>query len=350
MNIFSFGEILLRYALPMEQNWLQGANINAYLGGAEMNVAVALANWGETVKYCSVVPDNYLGNQLIRDLENAQIDASAVLKKGDRVGVYYVPEGEDTKNAGVFYDRANSAFSQLKVGQIDWETVLDGCDWFHFSAIAAALNHDVTAVCHEALQMAEKKGLRISLDLNYRSKLWQYVASPVAIMQPLAAYCDVVMGNVWAANTLLGVPLGDAEKDRFHQENCLTQAHQTAQILFETYPKIKTVANTYRFTEGENVHYYATLHDKKQDFCSSIFETNQVIDKVGSGDCFMAGLIYGLRQDFNYQEIIDFSAAAAFGKLQEKGDATKQKLADISFNMKDLPKSFPPKGVLRTKE
>jgi 2-dehydro-3-deoxygluconokinase len=324
-KVLSFGEILLRYALPSEQNWLSGASINAYLGGAEMNVGVALAQWGDSVKYCSAVPDNFLGKQLINNLENAKIDTSAMQIMGDRVGVYYVPEGEDVKNAGVFYDRANSAFSQLKTGQINWEAIMEDCDWFHFSAIAAALNHDVTAVCHEALEVAQRKGLTISLDLNYRSKLWQYVPSPIPIMQPLAAYCDVIMGNVWAANTLLGVALGDAPKDRFHKENCLSQAHDTAQNLFALYPKLQTIANTYRFTEGEYVHYYATLHDKKHDFCSETHETNSVIDKVGSGDCFMAALIYGLRQNLDYQKIIAVSASAAFYKLQEKGDATQQK-------------------------
>lgn len=328
-RVLCFGEILLRYALPSAQNWLHGANINAYLGGAEHNVAVALANWGVPVKYCSALPDNFLGRQIITNLEDAHVDTSAMQIVGDRVGVYYVPEGEDVKNAGVFYDRANSSFSQLKVGQIDWEKILHDCDWFHFSAIAAALNDDVTAVCEEALKVAERKGLTISLDLNYRSKLWQYTASPIPIMQPLAAYCDVVMGNVWAANTLLGIPIDAAEKDRFQKENCIKQAHDTAQTMFDLYPKIKTVANTYRFSEQDDIYYYATLHERNQDFCSKNFETKTVVDKVGSGDCFMAGLIYGLRQKNDYQDIVNLAATVAFNKLQEKGDASKQKLPFI---------------------
>jgi 2-dehydro-3-deoxygluconokinase len=328
-KVCSFGEILLRYAIPTTQHWINLPKLAVYLGGAELNVATALAHWGVPVKYCTVMPDNFMTEQIENDLAQLKIDVSAIQKMGERVGSYYLAEGADVKHAGIIYDRAHSAFSALTVGMIDWETVLNDCEWLHFSAIVPALNLNLVAVCHEALRVATTKGIQISIDLNYRAKLWTYTKDIISIMQPIVNQCDMVMGNVWAAHILLGIPLNDAQKDVLNSQNCLEQAAETSAHIFAKFPKVKIIANTFRFANDSETTYYGTLHLPTSNNQSPVFKTNTVVDKVGSGDCFMAGLIYGCLQNNDNQTIINYAAAAAFGKLQEKGDATQQTVAQI---------------------
>ena len=181
-KICSFGEILLRYAPDINGDWLKKQSMSCYIGGAELNVASALAKWGLPVKYITAVPENYLGHALVDFVEGKNIQQSDIVFSGSRVGAYYLPVGLELKHAGVIYDRAHSAFSELQPGQLNWEKILADCSWFHFSALSPALNENVAVVCKEALELASKKGLTIYVDLNYRSKLWQYTSSPAPIM------------------------------------------------------------------------------------------------------------------------------------------------------------------------
>ncbi len=336
-KVCSFGEILFRFAVPNEKNRLDESKLSVYLGGAELNVANALASWNVPVKYCTAMPDNFISTQIENSLEEKKIDTSAIKKTGDRIGSYYLAESAEIKHAGVVYDRAHSSFSQLKVGMIDWEKVLEDCDWFHFSAIVPALNKNLVAVCHEALKVATQKGITISIDLNYRAKLWTDVKNIPAVIKPLVAQCDVVMGNIWSAQILLGTPLNDKVKDVMHQENCIEQANETSAAIFKNFPKVQFVANTFRFSDDAQTLYYGTLHTRLAETfqcnVSTLFKTEKVIDKVGSGDCFMAGLIYGALNNFEHQKIIIFAASAAFGKLQERGDATQQTVKEILNRM-----------------
>jgi 2-dehydro-3-deoxygluconokinase len=329
-KVFCFGELLLRFSPNLQKQWIQEHSMPVFVGGAELNVAKALAAWQTPVKYVSALPDNYISKEIIDSLQDTGIDSSAILLNGDRIGTYTLPMGADLKNAGVIYDRAYSSFSFLKRGMIDWEQVLDGYDWFHFTAISPALNPAIVAVCEEVLQFATKKGMTISVDLNYRAKLWQYGKKPVEVMPSLVKYCHVIMGNVWSAHQLLGTQLNPALNSDCEKPFYLEQAEIVSKEIMDTYPTCKTVANTYRFSEGDAVRYYATLtNPEKHVICKEHFCEN-VIDKVGSGDCFMAGLIYGsLQANFTLEEVINFAASAAFGKLQEVGDYTKQSVQTI---------------------
>ena len=203
--VFCFGEILLRMSPVLNRQWIQQASIPVYVGGAELNVASALAKWNVPVRYCSAMPDHYLSHEMMEELQTKNIDVSAVHLSGNRIGVYYLPQGADLKNAGVIYDRAYSSFAELKPGMINWDKALEGCTWFHFSAISPALNENAAAVCKEALQAASAKGLTVSVDLNYRAKLWQYGKKPAEIMPGLVEYCHIIMGNLWSVESLLGI-------------------------------------------------------------------------------------------------------------------------------------------------
>ena len=333
-KVFCFGELLLRMSPSLNGSWIRNAFMAVHIGGAELNVANALAKWNVPVKYFSAVPDNYLSREILQHLATNNIDISPVHFSGSRIGGYYLPQGTDLKNAGVIYDRAHSSFSELIPGMIDWDELLKDAGWFHFSAISPALNASAAMVCKEALEAASKKGLFISVDLNYRSKLWQYGKQPVDIMPELVQYCDLVMGNIWSANSLLGTALDEKIHDKKSKAAYLEHASATAENIMLQFTKCKTIANTFRFDEGNGIKYYAALDQQNKQYVSPEFCTASVADRVGSGDCFMAGLIYGLYNGHVPQDIINFAAAAATGKLQETGDATQQTIEQVKALLK----------------
>ncbi len=328
-KIFCFGELLLRLSPELKGNWIKQSSMPVYIGGAELNVATALAKWNTPVSYCTALPGNYLSKEICEELNKKNIDTSQVIFSGNRIGCYYLPQVADLKNTGVIYDRMYSSFSELKPGQIDWEAVLQQVSWFHFSAISPALDKNVYEVCKEALQAASGIGIPVSVDLNYRSKLWQYGKQPCEVMPELVKYCDLVMGNIWAANTLLGIPV-DVNIHKIKKKIAYFEhAKQTSVAIMQEFQKCKTVANTFRFDEENGLRYYACLDTKAGQFTSPEYLTANVIDKVGSGDCFMAGLIYGNHHNLSMQYTIDFATAAAFNKLFIKGDATISSVEEI---------------------
>jgi 2-dehydro-3-deoxygluconokinase len=318
-----FGELLLRLAPNNE--WTGNNNMPVFIGGAELNTATALANWHIPVKYVTALPENYLSRQIVKEVAERNINTGDIIFSGNRIGTYYLPVGSELKNAGVIYDRANSSFSELKPGIINWKNVFADCNRFHFSAICPALNENVAAVCKEALEAATAMGLTISVDLNYRSKLWQYGKQPVDVMPELVKYCHVVMGNIWAAESLLGIKSSIAESKGKTKEQLVVAAKESMKQLKNQYPGASTIAYTFRLENS----YRAVLQNKNETAISNEYEITEVADKVGSGDCFMAGIIYGLYKKHTAKEIVDLAAAAAVGKLNEIGDATKQTIEDI---------------------
>jgi 2-dehydro-3-deoxygluconokinase len=329
-KILCFGELLLRFPFASNGSWTSNNPTQVFIGGAELNVATALAKWGLLSKYFTALPNNFIANDVMKYLEHKNIDSTSIEFSGDRIGVYYLKEGADIKGATTVFDRKHSAFATLKTGVVNWDKVLEDVSWFHFSAIAAAVSEEAAALCAEALEAASKKNIFISVDLNYRALLWKYGKHPNEIMPGLVKYCNLVMGNIWAANTLLGIAIGEDLRSETTQTEYIAHATKTANEILKHYPACKYVANTFRFDEeGRDVNYYAVLHSTTEHEVSPIFTTKTTVDKVGSGDCFMAGLIYGITKGHPIKEIISFAAAAAFAKLQEKGDATNNSVENI---------------------
>jgi 2-dehydro-3-deoxygluconokinase len=333
-KILCFGEALLRFSPAGDGEWLEDRLMPVYLGGAELNVATALARWNLPVAYCTALPDNFLSADLIGEIEKRKIQTGAILFSGERIGNYYLTQGRDLKNSSVVYDRKYSAFSLLRKGVIDWDRVLQDVSWFHFSAISPALNDSVAAVCLEALEAASKRNIIISVDLNHRPKLWQD-RNPHAVMSVLLPYCDVVMGNLWSAHDLLGIPLDAALIASRDKTSYLQHAHLTSARILKRYARVKTVACTFRFDQGEQgIEYYGSLFTENHWSDSPVYRSEKIMDKVGSGDCFMAGLIYGMFSGMPEEKVIHFATAAAFGKFFETGDATHQDLTIIEERIK----------------
>jgi len=270
-----------------------------------------------------------MSHHVIDYLEYKGIFTSSILFAGNRIGVYYLERGADLKGSMV-YDRDRSSFSELKPGMIDWDKVLRDVSWFNFTAISPALNQNVADACLEGIEAASRKGITISVDLNYRSRLWKYGKQPIEIMPEMVKHCDVVMGNIWSANTLLGTAIDSDIHGKQSKQAYLDHSAATADEIMALFPKVKTVANTFRFdSEGSSLKYYTALHTQGKHYHSHEFSCEGVVDRSGSGDCFMAGLIYGLYNHHEPQELLNYATAAAFGKLQEQGDATGQDVLTV---------------------
>jgi len=333
-KILSFGELLLRITPDAGGAWLSDNQLPVYVGGAELNVATALALWDLPSSYFTALPDNGLSAQIIKHLTDKKIDTSPVFYGDGRLGLYFLTSGQDLKHDALIYDRAGSAFANLKPGVIDWDKALQGVSWFHFSAICPAISQNVADVCLEVLQAASKKQITISLDLNYRSKLWKYGKNPVEVMPQLAKYCDLIMGNVWAAETMLGIPVEPNIHESGQKSIYLKEALNTSEHIMLQYPRCKAVANTFRFDASSEINYYTTLFTTGDFYSSQEYQSDKVVDKVGSGDCFMAGIIYGFYNQNSPAEILEFATAAAFAQLFIKSDATDKTVDDIKTAIK----------------
>jgi 2-dehydro-3-deoxygluconokinase len=327
--ILCFGELLFRLGLDGDGYWLAENRAPIFVGGAELNVATALALWGLPTRYFTALPDNYLTDKLGEYIKDLGIDGSHIYRHGERMGLYYLAKGADLKNDSLIYDRAGSAFADLKPGMIDWDKVFAGVSWFHFSAICPALTQNVADVCKEALLAASDRDIVTSIDLNYRSRLWKYGKEPNEVIPGLVEHCDVVMGNIWAAEIMLGIPVDDNIHEVGLKENYLQAAQKTAEQITSEYPKCKAVANTFRFDEGDSMTYYTALYTDGVHYKTEDHTAVKIANKVGSGDCFMAGLIYGLYNGDSPQNTLQFATRAAFDKLFIDGDATNRTVEEI---------------------
>jgi len=321
-TVLCFGELLVRLQSTEASFFTANTGqLKIYPGGSEANVAVTLAKLGIPTRYLSVGPDQMLVQEIKSCLQSYGVDTSAFIHQGDRLGSYYLLSANGLSNGDVIYDRKYSAFSQLKADAINWDELLDTVDWFHFTALTPALNPALAAQCKTALATAHKKGITVSVDLNYRSRLWQYGQEPIEVMPALAQYADVIMGNIWAAHKMLGTSIDDSLNRNTDKASYNAFSKQSAAEIFDKFPQCKHVANTFRFMDSPQHNlFYGCYHSRTADAISESLETHAVIDRIGSGDAFMGGLIYALVQQLSPQQIIDTATKAGFEKLFIAGD------------------------------
>jgi 2-dehydro-3-deoxygluconokinase len=328
-KVLCFGELLLRLCPDVSSTWLKQNNVSVYVAGAEANAATDLALWGIPVSYLTALPDNFISKELLGYFKSKNVDTSTVLLQGERMGIYYLPKGADVKNVSVIYDRKNSSVSQLRPNTIDWEKILNDVAWLHISAITPALSGNLAEVCKESFEIASRKNITISIDLNYRAKLWQD-KNPIDVIPQLVRYCDVVMGNIWSAEKMMGFTMSKKINEQSTKEILLQEAEASSKKINRQFPKVKVIANTFRFDKDETgINYYAALYANNELLISKEYSAEKIIDKVGSGDCFMAGLIYGFFHNYSLQETLEFAAAAAFTKLFVESDVTTKTVKEI---------------------
>jgi 2-dehydro-3-deoxygluconokinase len=318
--ILSYGEILLRLIPHLNQKWIDEANIQCYVGGAELNVAFALSKWGLPVASFSAMPNHYLVDEILVYMQNHKIDTSRIIQREGRLGTYYIPKGGDLKAAGVIYDRENTSFAQLSPEEIDFDIVFKDITWLHLSAICPALTKHTAEMALVIVTEAKARKITVSIDFNYRAKLWQYGEKPFEIMHKITQKCDVIMGNIWAVQSLLNIGIDEVA---VAAEDYDTAAITCGNKMQAAYPRMKLLALTYRFdADPSSATYTGVIYADGQLTKSETVQIGEVRDKVGSGDCFMSGLIYGLNKGWSHKEIINFSSKAAVNKLGEYGDHT----------------------------
>ena len=321
-KVLSFGEILIRQQ-SVGQSFFQSPHnlLKIYPGGSEANVACSLGKLGQEVQFVSAFPDNALSKEIIEILKDFKVDTSKVIWNGDRLGSYILLSGNGLSTGEVIYDRKYSSFSMLKPSDIDFDSLFDHVDWFHWSALSPALNAEIAGLMQNVLENAKQRGIQVSVDLNYRNKLWKYGKDPIEIMPELISYCDVVMGNIWAANKMLGSPIDETFNRNTAKEQYVNFSNDVASFLFQKFPNIQHIAQTFRFIDRPSHNlFYGTYHTPIENVVSETLETNEVIDRIGSGDAFMAGLIHAIRNQERSQQIIDIATGTGFQKLFVEGD------------------------------
>jgi len=320
-HVLIFGELLLRFSSSEDQFISEKHTVSIYPGGSEANVSATLSQWQIPVSYLSCVPENALADNALTVLSGLGVNTSKTLRHGSRLGLYFLLSANGLSSGQVVYDRKFSSFSTLTSGMIDWDAVMKGQTWFHWTALSPALNEHMASVCLEALKAAKRNGLKISVDLNYRNRLWDFGQEPIDVMPELVKYCDVIMGNIWAANKMLGTSIEESLNRNTSSDTYYQHSIQTAKEIFTLFPACKHVANTFRFMDNPSHNlFYGTYHTPDADFISDIYETKNVVDRIGSGDAFMAGLIYGIINFQNGQPIIERATGAGYQKLFVKGD------------------------------
>lgn len=317
--IASFGEVMLRLSPPGFERILQTPQFVATFGGGEANVAVALAQFGAQARYITVLPEaNPLADAFIGELRRFNVDASKIVRGPGRMGVYFVETGANQRPSKVLYDRAHSAIAGAKPGAIDWNSALRNVTWFHITGITPAIGASAAELAMESLRKARELGIRTSCDLNFRKNLWKWGKQACEVMPQLLNLTDVCIANEEDCQKALGVHVDiDVESGALERE----KYSELSERVLATFPNLKLIAITLRESKSASHNgWSACLHDGKQFLLSREYDITHIVDRVGGGDTFAAGLIYGLTHLAGPAEALDFAIAASALKHCVPGD------------------------------
>ncbi len=328
-KVVTFGEIMLRLAPPGWLRFSQASSFNVIYGGGESNVAVSLANYGIPVDFVTRLPENDIGDCALMEMRKRGVGTQHIIRGGERLGIYFLETGAVARGSKVVYDRAHSAISTIERGMIDWETVFKDVGWFHWTGITPAISQGAADACLEAIQTANKMGVTVSTDLNYRKKLWKYGKTPAEIMPELVAGCDIILGNEEDAEKHFDIHPEDV--DVTQGGSVKADAYRSVcEQLMKKFPRAKKVIVTLRGSiSASHNSWSGVLYDGNQLFHTNTYQITHIVDRVGGGDSFMAGLIYGLLHYQNDQQALDFAVAASCLKHTIYGDANLVTTAEV---------------------
>ncbi len=319
-RVVTFGEIMMRLSPPGNLRFSQARSFDVIYGGGESNVAVSLANFGIPVDYVTRLPNNDLGEACLQYLRQYGVGTGSIVRGGDRLGIYFLEHGAVQRGSKVVYDRSGSSLATIQPGMVDWEAVFAGASWFHWTGITPAVSEGAAQVCLEAVRAARAQGLMISTDLNFRAKLWKWGKPAGEVMAELVRLCDVAIGNEEDAAKVFGIHAPDTDVTSGQLE--AEKYSFVCQQLAERFPELKTIAITLRSSiSASHNDWGAVLWHAGQLYFGPTYEITHIVDRVGGGDSFVAGLIYSmLVYDGDWQQTVDFAVAASALKHTIFGD------------------------------
>ncbi|NBI11859.1 sugar kinase [Colidextribacter sp. OB.20] len=327
MRVLTFGEIMLRLKSPGLERFFQSPMLEATFGGGEANVAVSLANYGMDVSYLTVLPDNAVGDACVQELRRFGVDTSRILRGKGRMGIYYLETGANQRPSKVVYDREGAAIALAGPGDVDWDAAFQGVDWFHITGITPAVSQSAMELSLESVREAKRRGITVSCDLNFRKNLWKYGRSAPEVMGELAKFVDVAIANEEDCQKSLGVTadvhVESGELDRAKYE-------ELSRKVLEAYPNMRLIAITLRESHSADWNSWAACLNDREQFCvSKKYEIRNIVDRVGGGDSFAGGLIYGLTHFQDRARALEFAVAASCLKHSVPGDFNRVTVDEV---------------------
>jgi len=330
-KVITFGEIMLRLSTPGYLRFNQARQYDATFGGGEANVAVSLANFGVDAEFVTRLPENDIARACVQDLRSYGVGTGKIVYGGDRLGIYFLETGAVARPSKVVYDRANSSISTIEPGMIDWDKVFDGADWFHWTGITPAISQGAADVCLEAVKAANRLGITVSCDLNYRKNLWKYGKKASEIMPALVECSDIILGNEEDAEKVFGIKPEGFDASSTGGEIDQKRFQSVGEQLMARFPRAKKVIITLRGSINANHNTWGgVLWDGRTLFQSRRYDITHIVDRVGGGDSFMGGLIYGLlTYKGDDRKALDFAVAASCLKHTIFGDFNQVTVKEV---------------------
>ncbi len=323
----TFGELMLRLKSPGRERFLQSPSLEATFGGGEANVAVSLANYGLNAEFLSVIPSNDIGQAAIGELRRFNVGTDKIIRSEGRMGIYYLETGANQRPSKVIYDRAYSAFSLFKPEGYDWDKIYQDVKWLHISGITPAISEETKDASILAVKEAKKRGITVSLDLNYRKNLWKYGVDAKEVMKELTSYSDIIIANEEDCQKSLGLKCeSNVEGGSLDREDY----KKLSSSLLNEYPNVKKVAITLRESKSADINFWAAALNNGEEFIvSRKYEMYDIVDRVGGGDSFAGGLIYGLNRLGSDKEALEFAVAASCLKHTIDGDFNRVSIEEV---------------------
>jgi 2-dehydro-3-deoxygluconokinase len=328
-KVVTFGEIMLRLATPGFLRFGQSETLTATFGGGEANVAVSLANYGIPVDFVTRLPKNDLGTACAMELRKFGVGVQNIVYGGERMGIYFLETGAVSRGSKVIYDRAHSSVSEIRPGMIDWDKVFEGATWFHWTGITPAISQSAADVCLEAINTANEKGITVSCDLNYRKNLWKFGKKASELMPALVHGTDIILGNEEDAAMVLGIYPEGVDVTSGHVEAAAYES--VSRQIMAQYPRCRKVITTLRGSINANHNSWTgVLWDGSHLFEAPSYQITHIVDRVGGGDSFMGGLIYGLLTwPDDDQRALNFAVAASCLKHTIYGDFNRVTVDEV---------------------
>jgi 2-dehydro-3-deoxygluconokinase len=331
-RVVTFGEVMLRLKSPGLERFFQSPGLEATFGGAEANVAVSLANYGLNPAFVTALPKNVLADAALAELRGLGVDTQFVQRQGERMGIYFLEGGANQRASKVVYDRSGSSISTARTGDFDWETIFAGADWFHISGVTPAISASAAELSIASAKYARDHGITVSVDYNYRKNLWKYGKAAPEVMRELVSHAHVGIANEEDCQKALGIEIdADVHKGELDAGKYRTLAEK----VLKEFPNLDRQVITLRESRSADVNgWSAVLHDGKNFHRSRHYEITDIVDRVGAGDSFAGGLIYGSLMLSDAQQALEFATAASCLKHSIIGDYNRVTVAEVEDLMK----------------